>query len=127
MAKGQIQCHSQLKIVTIVLQRLVNLQKGFNKTFFNSQLRGVATKMKQKKTTEKIKKELLASIPEVSNEEEDYLQMNEEVKIAKEVKDCMSLVKKYENLLKRANKRIINIVKRQGEILKKSKEEDELF
>ena len=53
--------------------------------------------------------------------------MNEEVKIAKEVKDCISLVKKYENLLKGANKRIINIVKRQGEILKKSKEEDELF
>ena len=90
-------------------------------------MRGVATKMKQKKKTEKIKKELLASIPEVSNEEEDYLQMNEEVKIAKEVKDCMYLVKKYENLLKGANKRIINIVKRQGEILKKSKEEDELF
>ena len=90
-------------------------------------MRGVATKMKQKKKTEKIKKELLASIPEVSNEEEDYLQMNEEVKIAKEVKDCMSLVKKYENLLKGANKRIINIVKRQGEILKKFREEDDFF
>ena len=83
--------------------------------------------MKQKKTTEKIKKELLASIPEVSNEEEDYLQMNEEVKIAKEVKDCMSLVKKYGNLLNGANKRIINIVKRQGEILKKFREEDDFF
>ena len=83
--------------------------------------------MKQKKKTEKIKKELLASIPEVSNEEEDYLQMNEEVKIAKEVKDFMSLVKKYENLLKGANKRIINIVKRQGEILKKFREEDDFF
>ena len=49
-----------------------------------------------------------------SNEEEDYL------KNAKEVKDGISLVKKYENLLKSANKRIINIVRKQGEILKKN-------
>ena len=48
-----------------------------------------------------------------SNKEEDYL------KNAKEVKDGISLVKKYENLLKSANKRIINIVRKQGEILKK--------
>ena len=46
-----------------------------------------------------IKQELLASILEVF-EEEDYLQMNEEVKNAKEPKDGISLVKKYEDLLK---------------------------
>ena len=56
-----------------------------------------------------------------SNEEEDYL------KNAKEVKDGISLVKKYENLLKSANKRIINIVGKQGEILKKFKEQDDFF
>ena len=56
-----------------------------------------------------------------SNEEEDYL------KNAKEVKDGISLVKKYENLLKSANKRIINIVGKQGEILKKFKEEYDFF
>ena len=33
-------------------------------------------------------------------EEEDYLQMNEEVKNAKKPKDGISLVKKHEDLLK---------------------------
>ena len=41
-----------------------------------------------------IKKELLASIIEVSNGEEDYLPMNKEVKNAQEPKDGISLVKK---------------------------------
>ena len=42
--------------------------------------------MNKKETPEIIKKELLASMLEVSNEEEDYLQMDEEVKNAKEQK-----------------------------------------
>ena len=36
-------------------------------------------------------------------------------------------IKKYENLLKGADKRIINIGGKQGEILKKFKEEDDFF
>ena len=79
--------------------------------------------MNKQKTPELIKKELLASILEVFNEEEGYLQINEEVKNAKELKDGMALVKKYENLLKGANKKIINIVGKQGELLKRFKEE----
>ena len=79
--------------------------------------------MNKQKTPEMIKKELLASILEVFNEEQDYLQINEEVKNAKELKDGMALVKKYENLLKGANKKIINIVGKQGELLKRFKEE----
>ena len=31
--------------------------------------------------------------------EEDYLQMNEEVENAKDMKDCIALVKKYEDIL----------------------------
>ena len=50
-------------------------------------MRGVVRNMNKKKTPEIIKKELLASILEVSNKEEDYLQMNEEVTNAKEIKD----------------------------------------
>ena len=53
--------------------------------------------------------------------------MNEEVKNAKESKDGISLVKKYEDLLKGANKKIINIVGKQGELLKRFKYSDESF
>ena len=56
----------------------------------------IAKKMNKKKTPEMIKKNLV-SILEVFNEEEDYLQMNEEVKNAKELKDGIALVKKHED------------------------------
>ena len=61
-----------------------------------------------------IKKELLESVIEVYNKEENYLQLNEEVKNAKELKDGIALVNKYENLLKGVNKRSINTVRKQG-------------
>ena len=72
-----------------------------------------------------IKEELQASILEAFEEED--LNLNEEVKNAKEVKDGISLVKKYENLLKGANKKIINIVGKQGKLLKIFKDEDDFF
>ena len=53
--------------------------------------------------------------------------MNEEVKNAKEPKDGISLVKKYDALLKGANRKIINIVGKQGELLKRFKDSDEFF
>ena len=79
--------------------------------------------MKTKKTPETIKKELLESISEVF-EEEDYLQICEEVKNAKDFKDGISLVKKYEDLLKSSNKKIITIVAKQEELLKRFKDSD---
>ena len=80
---------------------------------------------KEKDTmNEIIKQELL--VFEVF-EEEDYLQMNEEVKNAKKPKDGISLVKKYEDLLKWANRKIINIIEKQGELLKRFKENEEFF
>ena len=82
--------------------------------------------MKTKKTPETIKEELLASILEVF-EEEDYLQICEEVKNSRDLKDGMSLVKKYEDLLKSGIKKIINIVGKQGELLKRFKDSDEFF
>ena len=60
-----------------------------------------------------------ASILEVFKEQD--LNLNDEAKITKEVKDRISLVKKYENLLKGENK-MINIVGKQGELLKRFKE-----
>ena len=77
---------------------------GFDKTFLNIYLRSVARKMNEKKTPEMLKKELLEVF------EEEDLNMNEEIKNTKEVKDGISLVKKYEDLLKGANRKIINIV-----------------
>ena len=58
---------------------------------------------KTKKTPKMIKKELQASIVEVSKQGDANL--NEEVKNTKEVKDGKSLVKKYKNLSKGANKK----------------------
>ena len=49
------------------------------------------------------------------------------MKDAKNLKDCISLVKKYEDLLKSSNKKIINIVAKQGELLKRFKDSDEFF
>ena len=66
----------------------------------------------RKKTPEIIKQELLASILEVFEKKEDYLQMNEEVKNAKEPKGSILLIKKYKDFLKGTNKKIINIVRK---------------
>ena len=82
--------------------------------------------MKKKKTLETAKKELLASILE-GLEEEDYLNICENVKNAKDLKDAISLVKKHEDLLKSSNKRIIDIVAKQGELLKRFNDSDEFF
>ena len=78
----------------------------------------------QIKRPEIIKQELLVSIVETSDKEEDYLEVNEEVKNAEEPKDGISLVKKYEDFLKGANKKIINTVGKQGESLKRFKDSD---
>ena len=72
-----------------------------------------------------IKKEFQSSILKVS-EEGNYLQIQEEVKNSKDLKDGIALFKKYEELLKEENKKI-NIVGKQGEILKKLKEEHDFF
>ena len=48
--------------------------------------------------------------------------MNEEVKNAKELKDGIFLTRKYEDLLKGGNRKIINIVGKEGELLKRFKD-----
>ena len=55
------------------------------------------------------------------------MELNEEVKNEKEPKDGIALVKKYEDLLKGANKKIINIIGKQGEILKKFNKDGDFF
>ena len=52
--------------------------------------------------------------------------LNEEVRNAKEPQDDIALVTKYENLLKGTNKNI-NIGGKQGEILKRFRDEEEFF
>ena len=72
-----------------------------------------------------IKKEFQSPILKVS-EEGNYLQIQEEVKSSKDLKDGTALFKKYEELLKEENKKI-NIVGKQGEVLEKLKEEHDFF
>ena len=86
----------------------------------------MSRKVKKNNTLEMIKKELFASIV-LSDGEGDYLEFNEEVKIAKEPKDGIALVKKYENLLKGENGKIINIVGKQSKLLKGFRGKDEFF
>ena len=83
-------------------------------------MRGGIRKTNREKTPEIIKKKLQASILEVS--EEENANLKEELKKAKEAKEGISLIKKYENLAK-----IISIVGKQGELFKRFKEEDEFF
>ena len=59
--------------------------------------------------------------------EEENANLNGEVKNVKSLSEGISLVQKYENLLKGANKKIINVVGKQGEFLKIFKEENEFF
>ena len=90
-------------------------------------MRGAARKTNKKKTAEKVKKELLALLVENSDGEGDYLESNEEVRIAKEPLDGTDLVKKYEGLLRGTSKKIINIIGKQGELLKRFRDKDEFF
>ena len=82
----------------------------------------MARRINKNKASEMIKNELIASILEVFEAQNDS-QMNEKVN-AKELKDGISLVKKYEDLLKGANRKIINIVGKQGELLKRFKDSE---
>ena len=86
-------------------------------------MRGVVRKMKKKKTTEIIKQELLVSILEVSDKEENYLHMNEEVKNVKELKDSISLVKKYEDLLKGVTRKDYQHSRKTGRVTKKTQKQ----
>ena len=70
---------------------------GFNKLSLIYSCEVWQGEWKKKKTPETIKKELLASVLEVFKEE-DYLQICQEVKKDKDLKDGISLVKKYEEL-----------------------------
>ena len=82
-------------------------------------------KTNRKKTPEIIKKEWQESILQVS--EEENANLNEQVKNAKSLNEGISLIQKYENLLKGADKKVINILGKQGKLLKRFKEEDEFL
>ena len=75
-------------------------------------------KRKKRKHLKESNKNFQASLVEHSDGEGDYSELNEEVRNAKKTKDGIALVKKYEDLLKGGNKKIINIAGKQGELLK---------
>ena len=80
-----------------------------------------------KKHLKFVKQELLASFVEHSDGEEDYSELIEEVRNAKEPQDGIDSAKKCGNLLKATTKKIINIVGKQSEILKRFRDEDGFF
>ena len=80
----------------ILLQCLVNLQKGFNKALFCLYLGGRVRKTNSKKMLEMIKKELQASIFQVF--EEEIANLNVEVKKHEGSKRRNITNQKYENL-----------------------------
>ena len=90
-------------------------------------MRSGSRKVKKSNTSETVKQKLLASIAEHSDGEEDYFELNEKVRNAKQPRDSIALVKKYENILKGTKKKIINIVGKQSELLKCFRDEDEFF
>ena len=79
----------------------------------------------EKKSPEVIRQELLASIVEISDEDDSEL--NKAVRNAKEPKEAMLIIKKYEELFKEELRKIINIVEKQEEVLIRFKKSDEFF
>ena len=76
-----------------------------------------ANQQKQKKKTQNaIKKELPGLLIEF--EDEDEQELKELVKNLKESKKAITLIKRYKNILKAQNKKIINLVGKQGELLR---------
>ena len=55
------------------------------------------------------------------------MEFNEEGRDAKEQQDGIDLAKKYEDPFRAANKKKINIVGKQGQLLKVFRDEDEFF
>ena len=80
---------------------------------------------KNNKEIESIKEELLASIIEIVSE--DNSELNEAVWNAKQPSAAIAVTNKYEALLKGENKKKINIVGKQEELLKKFKDSENIF
>ena len=53
------------------------------------------------------------------------MELNEEARDTKEQQDGIDLVKKFEDLFRGASKKIINIVGKQGELLKRFRDGDD--
>ena len=79
----------------------------------------------REKPPEVINQELLASIIEIADEY--YSGLSKEMKNLMEPKEALSIIKKYNELLKGENRKIINLVGNQGKLLKKFKKNDEFF
>ena len=90
-------------------------------------MQDVVRRLKKNKIPEIVKQELIASIAEFSNGEEDYLELDEKVKNAKEPQDGIVLVKNMKTFWKELTKKIITIVGKQGKILKRFRVEDDFL
>ena len=82
-------------------------------------------KKKNNKEIESIKEELLASIIEIVSE--DNSELNEAVWNAKQPSEAIAVINKYEAVLEGENKKKINIVGKQEQLLKKFNDSENLF
>ena len=85
----------------------------------------VARNETKKKSLQAIKQKLLASIIEILDKHDSLL--NEKARNVKEAKETILIIKKYERLLKKQHREIINILGKQVEFLKTFRERDEVF
>ena len=92
------------------------------KPMFLSQVRNILKGAAKKKMVEIVKEELLSSILEM--EDQDDLDLDEAVKHTKEPQEAITIIKRYDKILKKQNKKIINILGKQGLLLKWFKEAD---
>lgn len=79
----------------------------------------------KKKTKETVKDELLNSLMKKNKMEEQGLE--EMANIIADPKEAIRMIKQYEQMIKTQNKKVINIFGRQGQLLKKFKDNKNLF
>ena len=79
----------------------------------------------KKKTKETVKDELLNSLMKKNKMEEQGLE--EMANIIADPKEAIRMIKHYEQMVKTQNKKVINIFGRQGQLLKKFKDNKNLF
>ena len=90
-----------------------------------SQVWNTPKNSQKKKITDDVKDELLRLL--ANSEKNAQLGLHDEVRNAKNPKEAKNLIKMCEEILKRQNKKIINIARRQGELLKMFKKSDDFL
>ena len=85
----------------------------------------VSKSINKKKTNKTIKQELLNSLHENDNIEEQEL--NETANNVNNSQEAIVIIRRYEDIIKRQNKKSIGYIGKQGELLKQFKDTENFF